>query len=408
MPPGSPERSRGGAFLRRSSAALLLAATAALGVASCDVETALRRVAIKLYQRDPHPPPPDVVVATPVAETDPVFDDTDAADDPAIWINPVHPARSWVIGTNKRRGVEVYDLGGKRRWHLDAGKINNVDLRGGVAVSGEERIVVAATNRTAGAIEVWALDAGTGQLASLVDEPVPAPMDDPYGLCLYHRKADGALFAFATDRNGDAVQWRLAEAGRGRLRGELVRRIALDSQSEGCVADDVTGALFIGEEAVGIWRLGAAPEAGDERTLIASTRPAAEAAAPKPDSPHRLTSDVEGLAIYAPPGAGPSAGYLVASSQGNWTYVVFDRAPPHAYRGTFRLADGAGSDGRPIDGVGDTDGVAVAAQPVGPAYPEGLLVVQDGHNVDAAGEHAHQNFKYVSWADVAGALGLDS
>lgn len=394
---------------RGSLGPVLVLAIATLGLVSCDVETALRRALIKLYEREPHPPPPDAVTVTALAETDPVFDDTDAADDPAIWVDPAEPARSWVVGTNKRRGVEVYDLAGKRRWHLDAGDINNVDLRSGVTVSGMEKIVVAATNRTAVAIEVWALEPSTGQLASLLDEPIPAQMDDPYGLCLYRRETDGALFVFATDKNGDAAQWRLADAGDGRLRGELVRRIPLDSQAEGCVADDANGVLFIGEEAVGIWRLDAAPDASwVDRTLIASTRPAAEAAGPKPTSPHRLTKDVEGLAIYAPPGAGPSAGYLIASSQGNWTYVVFDRAPPHAYRGTFRIVDGIGRDGNPIDGTGETDGLAVAAQPVDPAYPQGLLVVQDGYNVDAAGEHAHQNFKYVSWADVARALGLGS
>ena len=372
------------------------------GVAACDVEMALRRVVVHFAEKDPLPPPADVVSVTAVAETVPVFDDTDAADDPAIYVNPVDPTRSFVIGTNKLRGVEVYDLAGQRRWHLDAGRINNVDLRAGVPVSGEARIVVAATNRTADAIEVWALDANTGQLESLLDAPIPAQVGDPYGFCLYLRPADGALFAIATDKAGGAVQWRLVDAGNGLLRGELVRRIAIDGQAEGCVADDANGTLFIGEEAVGIWRLPAAPDSGDdERRLIATTRPDAEAAAPQEGSSHQLTADVEGLAIYAPPNAPPDAGYLVASSQGNWTYVVFDRAPPHAYRGTFRIVDGPAS-----DGTGDTDGVAIAAMPVSAAYPQGLLVVQDGRNFDAAGTRAHQNFKYVSWADVAGALAL--
>ena len=56
---------------------------------------------------------------------------------------------------------------------------------------------------------------------------------------------------------------------------------------------------------------------------------------------------------------------------------------------------------------GETDGIDVVAVPVGADYPKGLLVVQDGYNVDAAGEKQNQNFKYVSWADVADALALD-
>ena len=137
-------------------------------------------------------------------------------------------------------------------------------------------------------------------------------------------------------------------------------------------ADDANGVLYIGEEGVGIWRLGAEPDdAADAKELIATVRPQEHAEAPDATSPHRLTADVEGLAVYAPPDAGPGAGYLIASSQGNWTYVVFDRVPPHAYRGTFRIADGPR-----IDGAGETDGIEVVATPVGPDYPRGMLVVQ--------------------------------
>ena len=161
-----------------------------------------------------------------------MLDDTDAADDPAIWINPADAARSWVIGTNKRRGIEVYDMQGRRQWRVDAGRINNVDLRAGVTVSGERKIVVAATNRTSISIDVWALDPTTGQLANLLEAPIPAEVEDPYGLCLYQRPADGALFVIATAKAGGAVQWRLQDSGTGKLRGERVRRIATDSQSK--------------------------------------------------------------------------------------------------------------------------------------------------------------------------------
>ena len=380
----------------------LLVLLVALGAASCDVETTLRRAIIKFYETEPGPPPPDVVAVVARAETEPVIDDTDAADDPAIWINPADATKSWVIGTNKRRGIEIYDMTGRRHWRLDAGRINNVDLRANVAVSGERKIVVAATNRTSIHIDVWALDPSSGQLVDLLDAPIPAEVADPLrflpvptrcrrcAVCLRHRQGRRRC-AMAPARHRART-----------LRGERVRRIATGGQSEGCVVDDANGALFIGEEEVGIWRLDAAPDSdGEDRTLIASIRPEAEAQNPRLDSAHRLTADVEGLAIYAPLGSGPNDGYLIASSQGNWTYVVFDRAAPHAYRGTFHIVDGEG-----IDGTGETDGLDVAALPASAAYPAGLLVVQDGYNVDAAGEHAHQNFKYLAWGDVASALSL--
>ena len=370
---------------------------------ACDVETTLRDVIITLfYETDAKPAPADAVSVLASAETVPVIDGSDAADDPAIWINERNPAASWVVGTNKRRGLEVYDLAGARHGRVDAGRVNNVDVRT-VEVSGAQVVVVGGTNRTTNTIDVWALDQETGALTDLLTAPIPADLDDPYGFCLYRSPKGGALYAIATDKAGGAAQWHLADTGTGKLSGERVRTIHTDTQPEGCVADDANGVLYIGEEGVGIWRLGAEPDdAADAKQLIATVRPEEEAEAPDPGSPHRLTADVEGLAIYAPPDTAPVAGYLVASSQGNWTYVVFDRSPPHPYRGTFRVADGEA-----IDGAGETDGIDVVAMAVGADYPQGLLVVQDGYNVGPAGEKQNQNFKYVSWADVAGALALD-
>ena len=71
----------------------------------------------------------------------------------------------------------------------------------------------------------------------------------------------------------------------------------------------------------------------------------------------------------------PDDGYLIASSQGNITCVVYDRAAPHAYRGTFRVV--AHGD---IDGTEGTDGLDATSTPLGPAFPSGKLVVMDGAN----------------------------
>jgi len=56
-----------------------------------------------------------------------------------------------------------------------------------------------------------------------------------------------------------------------------------------------------------------------------------------------------------------------------------------------------------IEGVSDTDGIGVTSRPVGPQFPNGLLVVQDGLNLDPS---EHQDFKYVSWRAIELALGL--
>ena len=93
--------------------------------------------------------------------------------------------------------------------------------------------------------------------------------------------------------------------------------------------------------------------------------------------------------------AGADGGYLVASSQGDNAYAVF-RLPGMEPLGRFRVAAGT------FGSTEETDGIDLILGSFGANYPDGLLVVQDGHNQPAA-----QNFKLVSWAAVKAALGLE-
>lgn len=379
-----------------AAAVAALIAGAALA-AGCTPPAFVQCALMEIFRGDPTAQPHDTVTVAAAAETAPVDDPCDAADDPAIWVNASEPEASLIVATNKQRGLLVYGLDGRVVSRLDAGRVNNVDLRPRAGAPGGERIVVAGTNRTTMEIDVFELDPASGRLSPLLAEPIVAGLDEPYGLCLYRSAASGALYVFANDHDGVVTQWRLADAEGGRLRGEQVRTWSVGSQTEGCVADDANGWLFVGAEEVGIWRYDAEPEASAERPLAVDTT---GLGAP---GGGRLAADVEGLAIYEPPGGGPRDGFLIASSQGNHTYVVYNRAPPHDYRGTFRIGAGAGS----IDGAEDTDGIDVVSAPLGPRYPRGLLVAQDGINTDPGGAEAHQNFKLVSWRDVAEQLALD-
>ena len=367
-----------------SATAILIFSTL---LAGCDPMTAVRCGVIAILEStEPDAQPSDTRTVTATVETAPVDDPCDAADDPAIWVNEANPAASLIVATNKVRGLLVYGLDGQVVSRLDSGRINNVDLRAGIRVGGQETIVVAGTNRTTKTVDILALDAVSGRLSSLGDPIDPEFAADPYGICLYNSASSGDLYVFANAQDGAVGQWRLADDGRGGLAGEPVRTLKLDSQPEGCVADDANGWLFIGEEEAGIWRFDAEPTAPtDQPTAVDKTGLGEPGGG-------RLAADVEGLALYAPPGSSNRDGFLVASSQGNHTYVVYDRAPPHAYRGTFRIG-GEGS----IDGTEETDGIDLVAAPVGPDYPAGLLVAQDGFNYDPDGSRINQNFKLVSW-----------
>lgn len=372
---------------------LLAVCIGAVAFAACGA-TANRRIA-EFLRSGPPPQPADTRTVTAVTETPPVADSGDAADDPAIWVNPADPSASLIVATNKLRGLMVYGLDGELVSSSDAGELNNVDLRTGSGADSTEVIVVAATNRAGHRIDVFGLDPGTGNLSPLLNAPItPDFEEDAYGLCMYRSAATGDLYVFAIGFDGTVEQWRLDGGGTDGWTGARVRSWAIGSKTEGCVTDDANGWLFVGEEEVGIWRYDAEPDAGTTERFEVDRVGVGEAGG------GRLAASVEGVTLYAPAGGDPLGGFLVASSQGNNTYVVYDRAPPHSYRGTFRVGDGA------VDGTEDTDGLDVVSAPLGAGYPMGLLVVQDGINVAADGADANQNFKFVSWRDVTAALNL--
>ena len=379
----------------RTRALLTAAITLTLTLTGCG-GTMGRRIT-EFLRAGPPPQPADTRTVVAVAETPPVADPGDAADDPAIWVNTADPSASLIVATNKLRGLVVYGLDGEIVSSSDAGQLNNVDLRAGVGGTGpQETIVVSATNRGSGTIDVFGLDPETGNLSPLLNAPItPGFAEDPYGLCMYRNAATGDMYVFAIDFAGAVEQWRLDGDGPNGWIGKRVRSWAIGGKTEGCVADDANGWLFVGEEEVGIWRYDA--ESGAEP----GARVAVDRTGVGEDPGARLAASVEGLTLLAATGSNPLDGFLVASSQGNNTYVVYDRAPPHAYRGTFRVGDGA-----TVDGTEDTDGLDVVSAPLGPSYPMGLLVVQDGVNTAADGSEANQNFKFVSWQDVAEALDL--
>lgn len=331
------------------------------------------------YERPP--------VVRPVAETAVMPSYGDAADDPAIWVHPDDPSKSLVIGTDKQSGLFVFDLDGSVVQHLPDGNMNNVDLRGGFPLGGETVTLVTASNRSNDSIAAYRIDAAARRLVEVADGVLPTGFDDPYGLCMYRSEA-GEFYVFVNEGNvGTIRQWRLFDNGEGRVAAERVRELEVGSQAEGCVADDASGALYVAEEDHGLWKYSAAADGGEARTLIDSTGDGG-----------RLTDDVEGVALWA---GTDGDGYIVVSNQGADNYALYRRDGDHALVGFVHVVANAAAG---IDGASETDGLDVVSAPLGDAFPQGLMVVQDGRNI---APEERQNFKYVSWADVAEALGLE-
>jgi 3-phytase len=331
-------------------------------------------------------PPQDAAPTVQAAgETDPVPGRGDAADDPAIWINRDDPAESLIIGTDKKRGLNVYRLDGGLRQALPVGRMNNVDLRDGFDLDGRRVTIVAASNRDLNAIALFALSPDRLDLIDVADGVLATGLTEIYGLCMYVDRQQERFHVFVNDKDGRFQQHELfAQPDSGKVGTRIVREFRLGTQPEGCVADDELGWLYVGEEGFGFYRLAAAPGAAADLVAVDTVGKGA------------LVADVEGLAIYRGPDGG---GYVVVSSQGDNAYALYRRAPPNEYVGRFRVADGA-----VVDGTSETDGLEVTSYALPAPYQEGLLVLQDGHNTRP---REPQNFKLVPWSEVRRALKLE-
>ncbi|KRW69011.1 3-phytase [Pseudomonas sp. TTU2014-105ASC] len=321
------------------------------------------------------------IISLPAAaETDAVPSLGDAADDPAIWVHPRNPAQSRVLGTDKKGGLLVYDLNGHEVQDLRVGRLNNVDVRSDFRLGAKQVDLAVASNRDRNSLHLFAIDRVSGMLADIGQ--IATPLTDIYGLCMF-KDRQGGIHAIANDKDGTFVQYRL-DGTTGQPRGELVRRFKVETQPEGCVADDRNERLFVGEEDVAVWVLDARAEAPTALEKVI-------------DVGGPVHDDIEGLALYQ----GTSGDYLVISSQGNDSYVVLDAQAPYAVRGAFRIGLNAE---RGIDGASETDGLEVTSANLGGIWSRGMLVVQDGRKRMPEGA---QNYKYLPWSAVADALGLD-
>ncbi|OJF10534.1 phytase [Couchioplanes caeruleus] len=397
-------------------------------------------------------------------ETPALFDDeagsNSNADDPAIWLHPTNHGRSVVVATAKEGGLRAYSLTGRQLQSIaapvgsgseEAGRFNNVDLAYGVRLAGVPSDLAVVSDRGRDTLRTYRIDpaAAAGGRAPLTDvsDPAAPPVfsSSPdevgdqataYGLATWRDPASGQHYALVSRRHTTQVALvRLVTTPAGTITYTVERRLTLPSsfrlpdgsswtpcgepgelpQVEGMVVDAQTGVLYAGQEDVGIWRMPATltgtpvlmdkvREFGVPATFDPDTEEC-EVSGPDPGAGGKhISADVEGLTIYY---RGNGRGYLLASSQGDDTFVVYQRAGGNEYVATFRI--GPDSDGP--DGSEQCDGAMVLNVPLGPDFDEGLLVVQDGVDTpdvrDPAGEvRTNTNFKFVEWDDVADETGL--
>lgn len=322
------------------------------------------------------------VVQIPVdVETKPVDKKGDAADDPAVWVHPTQPEKSKILGTNKKQGLFVYDLKGKQLQSLLVDRVNNVDVRKGFTYAGKPMDIATASQRDRRAIALFKIDPANGRVSAA--EEIVTTLDDVYGLCMAKNKQN-QIHVYINDEDGRYEQWQILDTKQG-WTGKKVREFAVASQPEGCTVDERNNRLFVGEEAKGVWALGASAEDSTQMKLIAEV-----------GKDSGLVADVEGMEIYQ----NENKNWLVVSSQGDDSYVIFEADAPFKSLGKFRLGLNADTG---IDGVSETDGLTVVADFLGDDYPNGVMVAQDGRNHMP---EENQNFKLVDWRKIQKGLNL--
>lgn len=334
------------------------------------------------------------------------------ATDAAVWLHPTDPGRSVVALTVQDGGLIVVDLAGELIQTVapptyGAVSYNSVDVIYDFPLDGAPGDVFVVSDRANDTLAVFAIDSQTGLLLDVTSPGMPPTLfgiDDgqatAYGLAAYAALDDGRYTVFVTQAAGDLVaQVELSADGAGGVTGTVIRLLELpaptgdpaDSQAEGVVVDRLLGHLYVAQSVTGILKFSAEPDGGPAYTVIHAI-----------DEPY-LQPDIEGLALYYGPG---SAGYLLASSQGDHTYALFERGGDNAFVGRFSVA--AADE---IDQANESDGLEVVNAALGSAFPEGLLIVQDGANdpqnaVPEGGqlENNSTNFKFVPWDEVANAF----
>ena len=309
-----------------------------------------------------------------VYETQPVSSIGDAADDPAIWFNQANPTQSLIFGTDKRKGIHVYDIYGKELSFSELGATNNIDLR---VIDKNVHIVI--SNRSSSTLGYWIFPE-SDLFNYFSDHPTDAFTEDiihshlqanmnVYGVCMGF--VNGLPFAALTEEEGPTVQmWDLTSK---EVTGEI--NIIVDeedapksgNEAEGCVFDDENSRLLISREGSKGYL-----KAYDSDTLelikIVDTRDG------------NIIGDPEGVAIYK---TSDNDGYIMLSSQGGNEFNLYDRKSLD-FVSKFK-----------INAVQDTDGLDITNGTVKGIFPNGFLVVQDGINLPS-----NQNFKVVSMEEV--------
>jgi myo-inositol-hexaphosphate 3-phosphohydrolase len=315
---------------------------------------------------------------TPIVVTEEVKYDT---DDPAIWIHPTDPSQSLIVGTDKNPedgALYVFDLDTVRPLL----RVNNVDIEYGLMLGGELVDIAVGTERGANKIRIYSLpdmkEIDNGGVDVFTDQEERRPM----GISLYKRPSDGTIYAIVGRKSGPSEgylwQYKLEDDGNGNVIGTKVREFGAYSglnEIEAIAVDDPLGYVYYSDEAIGVRKYHADPDAegaGEELALFANVF-----------GPEGFTRDNEGISIYQ---ISDGTGYILVSDQHANKFRIYTREgeadDPHNHQFVKSVSVS----------TNESDGSEITSVVVNENFPTGLFVAMSDN----------KTFHYYSWDDIAG------
>lgn len=318
-------------------------------------------------------------VLKPLYVTEPVEFDT---DDPAIWVNPVDPAQSLIIGTDKdvNGGLYVYDLQGKiikDKTIKNLKRPNNVDVAYGLNLGGKAVDIAVVAERFTHKLRIFSLPdmqaIDNGGIPVFVGE-TGTEFRDLMGIALYTSQ-EGKIYAIAGRKNGPTDgtylwQYLLEDDGSGNVKASLVRKFGKYSgkkEIEAIAVDNEMGYIYYSDEQVGVRKYYADPAKGNEELALFATE--------------GFTEDNEGISIYK---TSDTTGYILVSDQSANQFKVYSRegkANPHNHVLITSIKTS----------TNQSDGSDVVSVPLNQDFKHGLFVAMSDD----------KTFHLYRWEDIA-------
>ena len=325
----------------------------------------------------------DLNAIKPLYVSEPVDFDT---DDPAIWVNPIDPSKSLVIGTDKdtNGGLYVFDLKGKiiqSKTVKGLKRPNNVDIAYGLILGGKKTDIAVTTERYTHKLRIYALPdmkpVDNGGIPVFVGE-TGAEFQDLMGIAM-STDPSGKVYAVVGRKSGPKDggylwQYLLSDDGTGKIKADLVRKFGSYSgkkEIEAIAVDNELGFIYYCDEQFGVRKYYADPAKGNQELALFGQGD--------------FAVDNEGIAIYKTKG---NKGYILVSDQGARQLKVYSRtgkagaSNQHPLLTTIKYT------------ANQTDGIDVVSVPLNSDFKHGLLVAMSDD----------KTFHFYRWEDLAGKI----